>query len=79
MFPVADYPLSRTVIDRQEAVQAIVGDPASDPREVELLLSLGERSLLMVPVVMRGESIGIIEAYRVRRAPGRAPRSTARG
>jgi diguanylate cyclase (GGDEF)-like protein len=69
VFPIADYPLSRTVIDHQEAVQAIVGDPSSDPREVELLLSLGERSLLMVPVVMRGESIGIIEAYRPTERP----------
>ena len=31
---------------------------------MELLLALGERSLLMVPVVSRGESVGIIEAYR---------------
>jgi EAL domain-containing protein (putative c-di-GMP-specific phosphodiesterase class I) len=64
VFSIADYPLSQRVIERQEAVQAIVGDPESDPTEVELLLTLGERSLLMVPVVMRGESMGIIEAYR---------------
>jgi GAF domain-containing protein len=64
MFPIAEFPLSRTVIEDQQVVQAIVGDPNSDPREVELLLNLGERSLLMVPVVMRGESVGIIEAYR---------------
>jgi GAF domain-containing protein len=42
----------------------VVGDPDSDPSEVELLLALGERSLLMVPVVCRGESLGLIEAYR---------------
>lgn len=64
IFPIADYPRSRWVIDRQEAVQATVGDPNSDPNEVELLLRLGERSLLMIPVVMRGESVGIIETYR---------------
>ena len=52
----------------QESVQIVVGDPGSDPSEVELLLALGERSLLMVPVVSRGESVGIIEAYRTRRA-----------
>ena len=64
VFHIADYPLSQRVIEHQEAVQVTVGDPESDRREVELLLSLGERSLLMVPVVMRGESMGIIEAFR---------------
>jgi len=64
VFPIADYPLSEAVLRTQESVQVVVGDPDSDPHEVELLLSLGERSLLMVPVVSRGESVGIIEAFR---------------
>ena len=38
------------------------GDPAADPREVELLLQLGQRSMLMVPVVHGGVSRGVIEA-----------------
>ena len=63
-FPIADYPLSARVLRDQQAVQVVVGDPDTDPSEVELLLSLGERSLLMIPVVCRGESLGIIEAYR---------------
>ncbi len=64
IFPIADYPISRRVLRDQHAVQIVVGDPESDPGEVDLLLSLGERSLLMVPVICRGESLGIIEAYR---------------
>jgi diguanylate cyclase (GGDEF)-like protein len=63
-FAIDEYPLSARVCRRQEAVQVIVGDPTSDPREAELLLALGERSLLMVPVVTRGQTLGIIEAYR---------------
>ena len=63
-FAIGDYPLSERVLREQQAVQVVVGDPDSDPREVELLLELGERSLLMVPVVCRGESLGMIEAYR---------------
>ena len=67
------------MIREQEAVQTVVGDPDSDPREVELLLALGERSLLMVPVVSRGETIGIIEAYRTdERAWSRAEINRAR-
>ena len=64
VFPIADYPLSDEVLRTQEAVQVVVGDPESDPSEVDLLLALGERSLLMVPVVSRGESVGIVEAFR---------------
>lgn len=63
-FPIADFPLTERVIREQEAVQTIVGDPEADPRELDLLLFLGQRSLLMIPVVSRGESVGIIEAYR---------------
>jgi diguanylate cyclase (GGDEF)-like protein len=62
-FELADYPLTEGVLDRGEAAQVMVGDPTSDPGEVELLLSFGHRSLLMVPVVQRGESRGLVEAY----------------
>jgi diguanylate cyclase (GGDEF)-like protein len=62
-FPLGDYPLTARVLRDQEAVQVLVGDPEADRREVELLLTLGHRSLLIVPVVSRGESLGIVEAY----------------
>jgi diguanylate cyclase (GGDEF)-like protein len=62
-FSLDDYPLTAHVLRDQEAVQVLVGDPEADGREVELLLSLGLRSLLIVPVISRGESLGIVEAY----------------
>ena len=62
-FSLDDYPLTARVLRNQEAVQVLVGDPEADRREVELLLSLGHRSLLIVPVVSQGESLGIVEAY----------------
>jgi GAF domain-containing protein len=51
------------VLRDQQAVQVLVGDPEADRREVELLLSIGHGSLLMVPVVSQGETLGIVEAY----------------
>ena len=63
-FKLVDYPLSGAVLRDQVPVQTLVGDPDGDPHEAALLLELGERSVLMIPVVSRGESIGIIEAYR---------------
>ena len=62
-FSVDQYPLTARVLRDQEAVQVLVGDPESDSREVELLLSLGYRALLITPVISRGESLGIVEAY----------------
>ena len=62
-FRIADYPLTGRVLREQQAAQVLVGDPEADPQEVELLLSLGLRSLLMVPVVSHGKTIGIVEAY----------------
>jgi diguanylate cyclase (GGDEF)-like protein len=62
-FSLDQFPLTARVLRDQEAVQVLVGDPESDRREVELMLSLGYRSLLIMPVVCRGESLGIVEAY----------------
>jgi EAL domain-containing protein (putative c-di-GMP-specific phosphodiesterase class I) len=63
-FEIDAYPLSERVIREQIAVEIAVGDPTSDPAEVELLLSLGYGSLLMVPVLSRGATLGLLEVYR---------------
>ncbi len=69
VFGVRDYPLTARVLRDQEAVQVFVGDPSADAREVELLLRLGQRSLLMVPVVAAGRSLGMLEVFRVDERP----------
>jgi diguanylate cyclase (GGDEF)-like protein len=61
-FSVEEYPTTGRVLERQESAQVMVGDPRADPHEIELMFSLGYRTLLMVPVVHRGESLGIVEA-----------------
>ena len=40
----------------------MVGDPEADSSEVGFLVSHGYGSLLMVPIVLSGESLGILEA-----------------
>jgi diguanylate cyclase (GGDEF)-like protein len=62
-FRLAAYPQTEHVLQEQTAVQILVSDPHSDPAEVKLLLALGHRSLLIVPVIARGETLGILEAY----------------
>ncbi len=61
-FSVEKYPTTGRVLESQESAQLLVGDPRADRLEVELMFSLGYRTLLIVPVVHRGESIGIVEA-----------------
>lgn len=61
-FSIEEYPTTGRVLERQEAAQVMIGDTRADRAEVELLFSMGYRSLLMVPVVHRGESLGIVEA-----------------
>jgi diguanylate cyclase (GGDEF)-like protein len=61
-FTVDEYPTTGRVLERQESAQVMVGDPRADRNEIELMFSLGYRTLLMAPVVQRGESLGIVEA-----------------
>ncbi len=68
-FPLSDYPLTGKPIYGQEAVQVLVGDPQADSSEVELMLSLGYRSLLIVPVIHRGATVGLLEAFSVEELP----------
>ena len=68
-FSVDEYPTTGRVLERQESAQVMLGDPRADPQEIELMFSLGYRTLLMVPVVQRGES--------ARHRRGHVPRGAA--
>ncbi|HEX2505878.1 MAG TPA: sensor domain-containing diguanylate cyclase [Gaiellaceae bacterium] len=61
VYPLAEYPLTRRVLETQAAAQVRVSDPAADPAERELLTRRGQGSLLMLPLVARGETIGLME------------------
>ena len=51
-------------------MQVLAGDPAADPDEVALLQAEGgHRALLMVPIVARGETFGLIEAFSYHERP----------
>ena len=66
VYPLAKYPLTRHVLEKQESVQVRVSDPEADPAETELLTARGHSSLLMLPLVARGETIGLMEIIDVR-------------
>jgi diguanylate cyclase (GGDEF)-like protein len=66
VYHLDDYPATRHVLDTQEAVQVRVDDPDADPAERALLERQGQKSLLMLPLVARGETIGLMEVVDMR-------------
>ena len=65
VYNLADYPATRHVLDTQEVVQIRVDNPEDDPAERGLLVNQGQKSLLMLPLVARGETIGLMEIVDV--------------
>jgi len=63
-FLLSDYPLTREVIELQDARTVWVHDPAADPNEVSLLRELGFESLLMLPLVVESTPWALVEIYR---------------
>jgi excisionase family DNA binding protein len=55
------FPLTRLVLEEQQPAVVNVGDPAADPHELRELVRDGDKSMLMVPLVFRGRSIGLVE------------------
>lgn len=55
------FPATRRVLVDGRPCRVDVDDRASDPSEIEYLRSIGHRSMVMLPLLARGETIGIVE------------------
>jgi GAF domain-containing protein len=62
-YVLTDFPLTREVLDNREAKALSVFDHDADPAEAELLGELGYEALLMAPLVVAGETWGLVELY----------------
>jgi EAL domain-containing protein (putative c-di-GMP-specific phosphodiesterase class I) len=60
-YAVADYPATRTVVETGVAIEVHTSDSDGDPAERALLSSLGQSSLLMVPIAVGDQRIGVLE------------------
>jgi diguanylate cyclase (GGDEF)-like protein len=65
LYRLSDFPATRQVLETQEPAQIRVSNPDDDPHERALLEGRGHRSLLMLPLVARGETIGLLELIDV--------------
>ena len=60
-YPLADFPATRRLLESGQAMVVHVDDPTADPAEVAYIRSIGQRSMITVPLVVRGRSIGSVE------------------
>lgn len=68
-YELADFPATRAVLELQQIAVVDAEDPGADPAEAELLRRAGMRGLVMLPLVAKGESIGIVELEYAGRPP----------
>jgi diguanylate cyclase (GGDEF)-like protein len=62
-FDLAGYPTTMRVLERQAAVLIDAEDSGADPAEVALMRDDGQRMLAMLPLVAKGQSIGLVELF----------------
>jgi excisionase family DNA binding protein len=67
-YRLRDFPLTRRVLSEQTTAVVNVDDPHADPAEVAELRRAGDRSLLMVPLVVQGRSLGLLEVVDQKRS-----------
>ena len=65
-YELSAFPATRKVLSSHQACLVDVQDPDADPAEVDYIKSIGHRSLVMLPLVVRGDSIGIVELTSAR-------------
>jgi diguanylate cyclase (GGDEF)-like protein len=62
-YDVSAYPETLRVLERQETVIIDADDEHADPAEVALMRQDGNRVLAMLPLVAKGQSIGLVELF----------------
>jgi diguanylate cyclase (GGDEF)-like protein len=60
-YGLAEFPATRRVLETQQPYFTRADDPDADPAEAAYLREVGQKTLVMLPFVVRGESIGIVE------------------
>jgi diguanylate cyclase (GGDEF)-like protein len=62
-FEIANFPETLRVLERGVTAIVDTGDPLADKAEVELLKRDGMRMLVMLPLVAKGQAIGLVELF----------------
>jgi len=68
-FSLGEYPETRRVLEHQVTSIVDRADPLADPAERRILGELGFQGLCMLPLVAKGQSIGLVELFGRRAIP----------
>jgi len=60
-YHLSDFPATRRVLETREPIQIRVSNPEDDAAERALLEERNRKALLMLPLVLRAETIGLME------------------
>ena len=60
-FALAGFPATRRVLEDKATIVVDVTDPDADPAEVAQLVANQDHAMVMLPLVAKGESIGLVE------------------
>ena len=61
IYPVGGFPETQRALRWQQPVSISLADPRADRAEVELLRAQGMQSLVMLPLVAKGQTVGLVE------------------
>jgi excisionase family DNA binding protein len=62
VYDLREIPATKRVLDEQITMTINIDDRGADAAEVEIMRSYGEKSILMLPLVFQGDTIGLLEA-----------------
>ena len=65
-YDLASYPATRAVLKEMRPYVVDADNPDADAAEIAYLKEIGHQTLVMLPLVARGESIGIVEMFSAR-------------
>jgi len=60
-YAINQFPVSKRVLEQHEIVLVNINDPHADAAEVAVMRRDGDKSLLILPMVYQGSSIGLLE------------------
>lgn len=63
VYPLGDFPATAHALQTGDALQVLASDGTADPVERRLLVENGYAALLLVPLVLRGTPIGLLEVF----------------